>query len=75
MIVGDSADYTLRTYALSGSAEIQFATFTADRTFSQSLVQDLANRIQTPITGALLLRGMAIHQDVTTGDQTQVNQV
>ncbi|MFA6239413.1 MAG: hypothetical protein WC655_00705, partial [Candidatus Hydrogenedentales bacterium] len=80
LLVGDSADFTLRTHALARLGGIQLAVFTGERMFSQSLAIDLKERVggsPTRVGGspALLLRGMAIHQDATTGEQVQANRV
>ncbi|MBX7256990.1 MAG: ABC transporter permease [Candidatus Hydrogenedentes bacterium] len=74
LIVGDSADYTLRTYALSRLGGIHLVVVAGDRTFSQGLIRDVDAKVDTPLSGALLLRGMVIRQDAATGKQTQVNQ-
>ncbi len=75
LLVGDSVDYSLRTFAMNRLAGIHFAADTQNQYFQDALAPALAERAKTGVAAALQLRGMAIVQGGTPEDHRQINQV
>ena len=65
LLVGDSVDGSLRTFALQRLGNIQYAMYAPERLVDRSL----ANRLGTDCAAVLVLRGMAL------SEETQVNRV
>ena len=75
LLVGDSVDYSLETFALQRLGDIELAMDTRNEFVSQQLAMRLAEKSDHAVTPALRLRGMAIRQGLTQGDRAQVNKV
>lgn len=75
LIVGDSADYTLRTYALQRIGNVHYAAYMRDRLFSDELSAALKTRLDNPVTTVLLLSGMAIRPEDAGGPRIQINRI
>ncbi len=73
LLVGDSADYSLRTYALARLGSIHYAVESRGGFFSEGFVGDLRGRVAAPAVPALTVRGMALAGDGS--DARQINQV
>jgi putative ABC transport system permease protein len=75
LIVGDSVDHTLHTYAMQRLGKINLAVVSPDRMFSQQLGDSLQMELKTPVARVLALPGMAIYQNPESGKKIQVNKV
>ncbi|MCC6153203.1 MAG: hypothetical protein IT367_05560, partial [Candidatus Hydrogenedentes bacterium] len=75
LAVGDSVNYTLRTFALQRIGNTEYAVVSAEKLFSTSLGAALHEKSAAPVAPALVLRGMAIFQNNETGSRAQVNNV
>ncbi|MDX9973056.1 MAG: hypothetical protein RBU21_08710, partial [FCB group bacterium] len=75
LVVGDSARESLRAQSLMRLGNIDCAVFAGDRLFSQELGPALAARLDGPVSSGLLLGGMVLHQDPSTGKSKQLNRV
>ena len=73
LLVGDSAEYSLRTYALARLGSIHFAVESRGGFFSEAFVADLRGQLPARAVPVLTVRGMALAGD---GSSTrQINQV
>ena len=75
LLVGDSVDYSLRTFAMMRLGGIHHAVSTQNQFFQQALVSELSKKVDTDLAAALQLRGMAIFQGQRSEDRRQVNRV
>ena len=75
LLVGDSVDYSLRTFSMMRLGSIHHAVSTRDQFFQQALVSELSKKVDTDLAAALQLRGMAIFQGQRAEDRRQVNRV
>lgn len=75
LLVGDSVDYSLRTFAAMRLQEVEFALDTKNQYIDQSLAVELGERLNTDVAATLHLRGMAIYQGDTAADRKQINRV
>jgi ABC-type lipoprotein release transport system permease subunit len=75
LLVGDSVDYSLRTFALMRLGDIDFAADTKTQYFRENLSTAIEDQAGFPTASILLLRGMAISQGETAADRLQINQV
>ena len=75
LVVGDSVDHTLRTFAMQRLGNIHMVITAGDRVFDQTLGQKLPEAIKAPVATVLALPGMAIFQDSNSGERKQVNRI
>lgn len=75
MLVGDSVDYSLRTFALQRLGDVDYAVNTRNQYVHQDLATRLGETVDGRITPLLQLRGMAIRQGARSDDRAQVNTV
>ncbi len=75
LLVGDSVDYSLRTFAMLRLGGIEHALDTRSQYIDQTLAERLDQAVDGEVTAALNLRGMAIYQGDTPDDRAQINQV
>ena len=75
LLVGDSVDYSLRTFAMMRLGGIEYAAATQNQYVHQELASKLASRIETNVAAVLQLRGMAIFQGQTSEERQQINKV
>ena len=75
LLVGDSVDYSLRTFATMRLGGIEYAATTQNQHVQQELASKLDDRIETAVAAALQLRGMAIFQGPRSEDRQQINKV
>lgn len=75
LLVGDSVDYSLKLFAQMRLGTIQHAIHTGGNYVDEALVTRLSETTQSPMAGALSLRGMAIYQGAQAEDRQQINQV
>ena len=75
LLVGDSVDYSLRTFATMRLGGIHHAVSMQNQFFEQTLVSELSKKVDTDLAAALQLRGMAIVQGEGSEDRRQVNRV
>lgn len=75
LLVGDSVDYSLRTFAMLRLGGIEHALDTRSQYVDESLVGRLDDAIGGEVAAALHLRGMAIYQGDQPGDRAQINKV
>jgi len=75
LLVGDSVDYSLRKSATLRLGDIHYVLGARDQLINQKLAERLSAKIEQPVAGILQLPGMAIQQNTTSNDQTQINQV
>lgn len=75
LIVGDSVNHTLRTYAVQRLGKAELAITPGDRLFATRLSDALREKLGAPVASVLALPGMAIFQDAESGARTQVNKV
>ncbi|HIA48819.1 MAG TPA: hypothetical protein EYN96_12840, partial [Candidatus Hydrogenedentes bacterium] len=72
LLVGDSVDHSLRTFAMMRLGDIEHVTSTRNQFFDQALAAELNQELDAHATSMLHLRGMAINQGA---ERIQVNQV
>ena len=75
LLVGDSVDHSLKTFARQRLGDIQQAVDTRNQFVKANLAARLAEASGEATVPALRLRGMAIYQADTPDDRTQVNKV
>jgi ABC-type lipoprotein release transport system permease subunit len=88
LLVGDSVDYSLRTFASQRLGDVQYAVNLRSQYFHQDLASELQSRLPrlvrrmehagqatNKIATILQVRGMAIFQGDTNNDRKQINQV
>lgn len=75
LLVGNSVDHSLETFAKLRLGTIEFAMTTQQQFILQDLPNALSANLDTDVAAALQVRGMAIYQGDTAEDRTQVNQV
>ena len=74
LAVGDSADHTLRTFALQRLGDIRALVTSGDRLVARGLADDVSRRLGAPAEPVLLMPGMALRQ-AATGGTRQINRV
>ncbi|MFP6583346.1 MAG: FtsX-like permease family protein [Candidatus Hydrogenedentota bacterium] len=75
LLVGDSVDHSLRTFAMMRLGKIEHVTATRTQFFNQNLATAVDDALDAKVTSLLYLRGMAIYQGTSRDDRVQVNQV
>jgi ABC-type antimicrobial peptide transport system permease subunit len=75
LIVGDSVDHTLRTHAGQRLGSVAQAVVSQGRSFSGEVVAPWRERLGVNASGLLVLPGMAIRQDDTSGVPLQIPRV
>lgn len=75
LLVGDSVDYSLRTFAMQRLGGIHFALNMRSEYFEDDLGRALREKIDSHVAPALHLRGMAIFDGATAEERVQINQV
>lgn len=75
LLVGDSVDYSLRSFATQRLGGVDHVIATRTQFLNESLATDLDSELDATVTGMLHLRGMAINPGATQDDRVQVNQV
>ncbi len=75
LLVGDSVDFSLRTFAMARVGDVYNAIDTRGQLIADDLAPRLADVLDTEVAPTLFIPGMAIYQDDTTGDRAQVNRV
>ena len=75
LLVGDSADYSLRSFATMRLGDVHSVANTRNHFFKDELARRLNDRLDSPVAAVLHLKGMAIKQGATTAERVQVNQV
>ncbi len=75
LLVGDSVDYSLRTFAMLRLGGIEHALDTRSQFVDESLAVRLGDSVEGDVTAALYLRGMAIYQGDEPNNRAQINQV
>ena len=76
LIVGDSANHTLRTHARERLGAVSQVVLSYAGAFSESLVAPWAERLNgPPAAGLLTMEGVALRQDDATGVPVQVPRV
>lgn len=75
LLVGDSVDFSLRTFAMMRLGGVHYAANGQTQFFQERLAPALAEELEVDVAAALHIRGMAIYQGDTSGDRVQVNQV
>ncbi len=75
LLVGDSVDHSLRRHALLRLGDIHFALDAGNRFFDEELAEGLRERIESGVSTALTLRGMALFTGDEGDKKTQINQV
>ncbi|GMW02407.1 MAG: hypothetical protein AMXMBFR84_35430 [Candidatus Hydrogenedentota bacterium] len=73
LVVGDSVDHTLKTFALQRLGSVEYAIASFERIFDQESSEALGKSISAPVAPVLALRGMALYQDPSSGGRTQIN--
>jgi hypothetical protein len=75
LLVGDSVDHSLRTFAMLRLGGIENALDTRTQYLDESLATRLDAAVHGDVTAALQLRGMAIYQGDTPDERSQINKV
>lgn len=76
LIVGDSVDHTLRTFAHQRLGDVTQAVVSYEQSFSDAVVDPWREKLGVEkATGLLTIPGMAIRQDDATGTPMQVPRV
>jgi len=75
LVVGDSVDHTLSTFAVQRLGRAELAITSGGKLFSEGLADALRPEVKATVAPVLALPGMAIYQDTATGKRTQVNKV
>lgn len=75
LLVGDSVDYSLRSFAMMRLGNIDHVVATRTNFFDQKLAEKISAELDADVTTLLYLRGMAINPGKTRDDRQQVNQV
>jgi putative ABC transport system permease protein len=75
LLVGDSVDYSLKTFSMLRLGGIEHALDTRSQFIDQTLAERLDEALDGDVTAAMQLRGMAIYQSQDGSDRAQINQV
>jgi len=75
LLVGDSVDYSLRTFAMLRLGGLEHALDTRTQYVDESLADRLSEAVDGDVSAALHLRGMAIFQGDSPDDRAQINKV
>ena len=75
LLVGDSVNYSLRTFAMLRLGSIEYALDSHTQYLDESLASRLDESVQGDVTAALQLRGMAIYQGDSQDERSQINKV
>ncbi|MCC6697345.1 MAG: ABC transporter permease [Candidatus Hydrogenedentes bacterium] len=75
LLVGDSVDYSLASFAKMRLGQIRFAAEMRGQCYRDTLADRLEARSGTDVEAVLQLPGIAIAQSPESGDAAQVNQV
>lgn len=75
LVVGDSVNYTLGTFATQRLGRAEFAITSGGKLFAEGIAPALRTALGSHVAPVLALPGMAIYQDIASGKRTQVNKV
>ncbi len=75
LLVGDSVDHSLRTFATMRLGHVHFAAEARGQYFRDDLATELGRQTNAHVSAVLLLPGIAIVQGADSDERAQVNQM